>query len=132
MIKTNIHIYKLVLFICYLLYINGKQIEDPVARHDANMCGTYLCPGLPDLASKYIQSGCEKEFREFLNEEIKSTGKEQILELNTIETENDGLTKMVLIIMAIFSGLLSSTCGYYVGIWERKNVKKVTIGIDEF
>ncbi len=129
--------YLIQIFILYffliILCIDAKQIEDPVARHDANMCSTYLCPGLPDLATKYLESGCEEEFKVFLNNEINKKEKEsKNLELFANNNSYDGYNKLILITMAIFSGLISSTCGYYIGKWEGKNYKKINYGMDEF
>ncbi len=133
MIKNNF-VLKIILCICFIICIYSKQIEDPVARHDANMCGTYLCPGLPDLASKYIMSGCEKEFSEFINYEINN--KEEIESKMELLIENDnenvGYSKLLLIILAIVSSLISSSCGYYIGKYECKKYKKTYHGLEEF
>ncbi len=124
-----------IFLICiYLQSIYAKQIEDPVAKHDANMCGIYLCGGFPDLATKYIQSGCDGDFRSFLENE-KSSKSEHIME-SFIESsqnveEKEYYTKMLLIIMGITSGLISSFLGYYIGIWEGKKQKRPVFGMDE-
>ncbi len=134
MIK-NLYLTQIFILIVLISILNSdaKQIQDPVARHDANMCGTYLCPGLPDLATKYLESGCEEEFKIFLNNEIYNKEKElNNLELFVNNNSNDNYTKLSLIIIAILSGLLSSTCGYYIGKWEGKKYKKINYGVDEF
>ncbi len=137
----NKNFLQLKLFLLYIIFliINAKQIQDPVAKHDASMCGVYLCPGLPDLATKYLQSGCIQEFGNFLNDErdvLKDFHEEKNnLMMDTLnensENQNNEYTKLVLIFLAIGSGLFSSMFGYYIGIWEQKQNKKVIFGNDD-
>ena len=44
----------------------SRSIVDPVARHDSNQCAVYLCKGHPDLATEYLNSGCEGDFGDFI------------------------------------------------------------------
>ncbi len=137
----NKNFLQLKLFLLYIIFliINAKQIQDPVAKHDASMCGVYLCPGLPDLATKYLQSGCIQEFGHFLNDErdlSKASHEEKNnLMMETLnensENQNNECTKLVLIFLAIGSGLISSMFGYYIGIWEQKQNKKVIFVNDD-
>ncbi len=43
----------------------SKHTYDPVARHDAKSCALFLCPSFHELATSYLQTGCEGDFSEF-------------------------------------------------------------------
>jgi hypothetical protein len=45
---------------------HARSVQDPVARHDARQCGTYLCPRFADSATSYLESGCKTSFKDFL------------------------------------------------------------------
>ncbi len=91
--------------------ILGKSIEDPVARHDANQCGTYLCPSMPAYATEYLQSGCEGEFQEYMKveTEVKSSA------LYRVEKEERESAPYSFF---LFTGVLSASIGYLYGKYE--------------
>ncbi len=74
----------------------SKEFEAPVARRDADMCGVYLCPSLPDHAVSYIQEGCQGTFTHWIQDlhqkqiqetqliETVSTSKEECIHLSTL------------------------------------------------
>ena len=49
-----------------LMGVYSRSIVDPVAKHDSNQCAVYLCKGHPDLATEYLNSGCEGDFGDFI------------------------------------------------------------------
>lgn len=49
-------------FMCVL----SRSIIDPVSRHDSNQCAVYLCKEHSDLATEYLNSGCEGDFGDFI------------------------------------------------------------------
>lgn len=54
---------------------NSRTVEDPVARHDANECGRYLCPRYADFATAYLQAGCKTSFKDFVTEHTPTPSK---------------------------------------------------------
>ena len=84
----------------------GKTIEDPVARHDAKQCGTYLCSGLPTLATQYIQSGCVGQFSNYI---LKSITTDENLNL-LVETSNQIKTNQENNVNFIGLGFLATLC----------------------
>ncbi len=84
----------------------GKTIEDPVARHDAKQCGTYLCSGLPTLATQYIQSGCVGQFSNYI---LKSITTDENLNL-LVETSNQIKTNQEHNVNFIALGFLGTIC----------------------
>ncbi len=54
--------YSLFFLLCLVGLVDvhaGRTVEDPVARHDARQCGTYLCKKYADVATAYLESGCK-------------------------------------------------------------------------
>lgn len=45
----------------------ARSVEDPVARHDARECGTFMCARMPAAATAYIQAGCVGSFADFVD-----------------------------------------------------------------
>ncbi len=123
-------------YICVVNLIGlvySKTIEDPVARHDAKQCGTYLCSSLPTLASQYLQSGCvghfydyiknNTEYHEHLN--LVSLKTKQLIE-NNLQLENnlklqnlEGVDMMSLWTLTIFSFIISLYVGYRFGKLDK-------------
>lgn len=56
----------LFLIVVFAETATARSVQDPVARHDAKQCGTYLCPRFADAATSYLESGCKTSFKEFL------------------------------------------------------------------
>jgi hypothetical protein len=92
----------------------GKSIQDPVARHDAKECGTYLCPSIPTYATAYLQSGCYGEFQEYIRQNHILKGEVQIKE------KTDGSDKNIIILLSGMSGVISFLVGYLYGKKERE------------
>ncbi len=122
-----------IVFILQTVY--SKSIEDPVARHDSNMCGTYLCKSFPLFATEYLENGCEGEFKEFINNKVSESKSTQLL-LKEYYNEKinlklkDYINNSVLFVMIIGGIIISSTTGYLYGYYE--NLPKNKHGIDEF
>jgi hypothetical protein len=94
--------------------ILGKSIEDPVARHDANQCGTYLCASMPSYTTEYLQSGCIGEFQEYVKEKVSFEKVGSILyEKDSIETTED-----LSYLFFLSTGVLSASLGYFYGKYE--------------
>ncbi len=49
-----------------ILGVLSRSIVDPVAKHDSNQCAVYLCKEHPDMATEYLNSGCEGDFGDFI------------------------------------------------------------------
>ncbi len=49
-----------------LITVFSRSIEDPVAKHDSKQCAVYLCKEHPDMATEYLNSGCEGDFGDFI------------------------------------------------------------------
>ncbi len=105
-----------IIFLLYPLFIYGKSIEDPVARHDANQCATYLCPSMPEYATTYLQEGCVGRFKDYME---SKRNKEDISNLLLIEEEETsykegvGIDLEVVTILGVISGMISLGIGYY-------------------
>ena len=102
-----------------------KSIEDPVARHDAKQCGTYLCSGLPTLASQYIQSGCIGHFSDYIQKSISTTTSENLnlyVESATVPIRNSDL--YVNYITLAFLGTLCVLSSTFIG-YKYAHIDKV-------
>ena len=60
------HTWFIALLVLGGVVVDSKSIQDPVARHDAKQCGTYLCPRFAEAATAYLESGCRTSFKDFL------------------------------------------------------------------
>ncbi len=96
-----------------------KHVEDPVAKHDANMCGVYLCSSFSDKATKYIQEGCIGTFRDWLLENTHindNTNNElqmnSILLSNSVCVVEDNIPLDTTLQLTLFSFFLSLFIGY--------------------
>jgi hypothetical protein len=116
------------IYLLLLLFaiVSSKSIEDPVARHDANQCGTYLCSSMPTYATQYLQSGCEGQFIDFiklqeeiLNKELKSNM--EMYESSEKVVNKNGVNQNIVIMLGILSGFFSLTVGYIYGKKEHKD-----------
>ncbi len=111
----NFFIYNLIIIpiFVYSSSEHTRHIEDPVARHDANMCGVYLCPSLSDKATKYLEEGCINNFRDWLldNTHISTTMSE--LQMNVLECDmNDNIPLELAIQLSLISFSISLFIGY--------------------
>lgn len=103
-------------FFILFSFLEGKSIEDPVARHDANECGTYLCPSMSLYATKYLQSGCETEFQIFVKELFQKNESMMLFSKDNNEDNNgSSVNNSVFILLCISSGVFSLLLGYIVG-----------------
>jgi hypothetical protein len=116
------------IYLLLLLFaiVSSKSIEDPVARHDANQCGTYLCSSIPTYATQYLQSGCQGQFIDFIksqeelfNKELKSNM--EMYENSEKVVDQNGVNQNIVIILGILSGFFSLTVGYIYGKKENED-----------
>lgn len=115
-----------IIYLSFFVSVFSKSIEDPVAKHDANQCGTYLCPTIPSYATRYLQSGCNGEFKDYIEHEITTESKTNIENINLIEEKSiskEGVNNNVVIVMGIMSGIISFGVGYFYG--KRENYVEV-------
>lgn len=123
------------IYFLFLFFVitQGKSIEDPVAKHDANQCATYLCGSMPVYATKYLQSGCNGQFSDFVkleeeNENIQKVESElNVLLLYQKNNEKNiiyenNVNQMVVILLGILSGFFSLTVGYMCGKSDFYNI----------
>ena len=48
--------------------VNGKDVADPVARHDVKECAQYMCPAYPTAAETFMVDGCDGNFDDYILE----------------------------------------------------------------
>ena len=48
--------------------VHGKEVADPVARHDVKECSQYMCPSFPNAAQTYMEDGCDGNFDDYILE----------------------------------------------------------------
>ncbi len=124
----------LILLVGLFIKVSGKTIEDPVARHDAKQCGTYLCSRLPDLATSYIQSGCTGKFTDYISELVKP----EELNLELIESVpvkkiiNNDVDFNTLFYMIILSFIISMALGYWLRNTEKTSYRYWMVQQKEF
>ncbi len=118
----------LISFILGIKNIFAKTIEDPVARHDAQQCGIYLCRSLPVLAKEYIQSGCIGSFYEHIKSNIPDMKENLNLVSKNIQENSqysgDIVNGKKLIYFSIFSLITSLIGGYILGLYDKKLIMK--------
>lgn len=102
----------------------SKEFEAPVARRDADMCGVYLCPSLPNHAVSYIQEGCQGTFSHW----IQDLHQKQIQETQLIETVSTSTSKEECIHLSTLIGLtlFSSTISFLLG-WREHHFQNTKI-----
>ncbi len=111
--------------VCY-----AKTIEDPVAKHDAAQCATYLCKSLPSYATEYIQSGCVGKFYDYIQTNFKSVEQINLPVENLIQVQNQSNIQtdlnrlMALSVLSFGSALI---LGYLLSVYEKKNIKIFTL-----
>ncbi len=101
-----------------------KSIEDPVSRHDAKQCGTYLCSGLPILASKYIQSGCIGQFSDYIQKSISTTSENLNLYVESANEPSINSGVYVSYQTLIFLGTLCVLSSTFIG-YKYAHIDKV-------
>ncbi len=124
--------FKYILFLISFLSIAknilAKTIEDPVARHDAQQCGIYLCRSLPTLATEYIQSGCVGSFYESIKSNISDIQENLNLVSKNIQEynlyDNNIVNCKKIIYLSIFSLITSLVIGYFLGLYDKKIIMK--------
>ena len=120
--------------IYYLLYLfvgilgsESKSIEDPVARHDTNECGVYLCKSFPEYSASYMSEGCIGEFKDYLHEKIMEDNQQSELLYKTYLDDNRGVSIQTVIILSGITLMTTLIIGFFVGLYqdyimgERKN-----------
>lgn len=109
--------YYLVLFLPFVMAIS-KEFEAPVARRDADMCGVYLCPSLPDHATSYIQEGCIGDFKEWVSTiHQKET---MFLREVSVSSESFCVSPETLLILVMLSSTLSFILGWREYSFQQK------------
>ncbi len=102
-----------------------KSIIDPVARHDARQCGTYLCNSMPDYATAYLEEGCNGEFSAFLQRYTEDNLKKEVRqpqELKEFRSQHDNMVNLkTMVYLLLFSTLACWVIGYLYGMYEYKN-----------
>lgn len=109
--------YYLLLFLPFVMGFS-KEFEAPVARHDADNCGVYLCPSLPDHATSYIQEGCYGDFKEWVST-IREKENMLFQEVSSV-SQPFCVSPEILFILVIFSATLSFILGWREYSFQQK------------
>mmetsp|Transcript_16991 Transcript_16991/g.30783 ORF Transcript_16991/g.30783 Transcript_16991/m.30783 type:complete len:111 (+) Transcript_16991:3-335(+) len=93
--------------------VSGKDVADPVARHDVKECAQYMCPSYPVAAETFMVDGCDGNFDDYI---LDLAAKSESTDPTT------GVSTTSLVAISGTCGLVALIVGFVAGSREEQNI----------
>ena len=106
-----------------ILGVLSRSIVDPVAKHDSNQCAVYLCKEHPDMATEYLNGGCEGDFGDFIQKSHKKMIEEtqfDIVKDSSCNIDEKPIDPLSFIMMVTTSSCISLVIGLIYSKYENE------------